>query len=640
MCGIAGIAFRQPTNIPGSVGRNLQATLAHRGPDDLGYLLFGEGVDRGRKWPEQGGRGRVLLVHRRLSIIDLGETGWQPMSTPDGRYHLVYNGEIYNYVELRAELEALGYTFHSHSDTEVLLAAYSQWGQAALQRLIGMFAFAVLDVHKRELFLARDFFGIKPLFYATTPTGFAFASEIKALLELPGVGRQVNSSRVHAYLLAGATDHGDATLYEDVRQLPAAHCVTICLERPEIVEPVQYWNLSLDRRIDLSFDDAAEQLRGLFLDSVRMHLRSDVAVGAALSGGVDSSSIVAAMRYLKPDLEIHTFSFLAEDPTIREERWVDIVGGAARTTVHKVQPSADELVSDLDCLIRAQDEPFGSTSIYAQHRVFRLAGQAGIKVMLDGQGADELLAGYSSYLVPRLASLLRGGRWIEAAMFARSLGTLPRVPARSIVRSAGLRMVPQPLKRPLRRLMKREPAPEWLNTQWFLDCGDGVPEMPLSLGLQLHEQLLASVQHNSLPALLRYEDRNSMAHSIESRVPFLTPQLAEFILSLPEEHLIARDGTTKAVFRQAMRGIVPDRILDRRDKIGFETPEQRWLATLRPWVDEVLSGAAAADVPALNLPAVRREWGAVLDGKRPFDWRVWRWINLIRWSELHDVEFT
>lgn len=640
MCGIAGVVFDESRCIPGVLGRKLQQRIAHRGPDDLGYLLFrGESVEVGRAWPDEGRAGQLLLVHRRLSIIDLGETGWQPMGTEDGRHYIVYNGEIYNYLELREELEALGHRFHSHSDTEVLLAAYVRWGGAALQRLVGMFAFAILDTWKRTLFLARDFFGIKPLFYTASAGGFAFASEIKALLDLPGVGREPNPRRVYEYLSRGITDHGSETMYRDIRQLPAGHCVEISLDSPRAVHPIQYWQLEVGGPVDLPFGEAAARLRELFLESVRMHLRSDVPVGAALSGGIDSSAIVAMMRLLEPDLEIHTFSYTVDDPVVGEERWVDIAAGATGVIVHKTRPTSEELVADLDRLIRVQDEPFGSTSIYAQHRVFRLAEEAGIKVMLDGQGADELLAGYSSYFVPRLASLLRRGRLIEASTFVRSLVSRPRISAKATLRSACGSLMPELMRQPMRRVVRRNGTPEWLNMGWLLEreVASSTPPQPAGR-LTLQRQLRDSVR-DSLPALLRFEDRNSMAHSIESRVPFLTPQLAEFILSLPDEYIIARDGTTKHVFRQAMRGIVPDPILDRRDKVGFETPEQRWLAVLKPWVDEVFAGAAPAEIPVLNLPAVRAEWEGVLTGKRPFDWRVWRWINLIRWSELHSVQF-
>jgi asparagine synthase (glutamine-hydrolysing) len=640
MCGIAGLVGTAEEDLA-PLAASFLRILEHRGPDDLGYLLLSHrGVRLGRGRPDSL-PASTLLVHRRLSILDLSEAGWQPMGTPDGRHFLVFNGEIYNYLELRRELEVLGQSFHSHSDTEVLLRACVEWGPAALNRLVGMFAFALLDLHQRTLFLARDFFGVKPLYYTWVGGRFAFASEIKALLELPGVPRRADPGRLYDYLRFGRTDHGGATLFAGIRQLPAAHYLHVSLDRPTPAEPIRYWQVDLDDRLDVSLDEASRRLRELFLENVRLHLRSDVAVGAALSGGIDSSAIVNSMRAVEPGLDIHAFSYVADDPVLSEERWVDLVGHSAGARLHKVHSTPDELVADLDRLVHQQDEPFGSTSIYAQHRVFRRAREAGITVMLDGQGADEMLAGYRPYLAARLASLVKHNRWLEAWRFLRRAGRLPGTGGlvRLFLQTANL-FVPPGLKGPLLRLLGREPVPSWLNARWFRS--HGVSLLPPALSRQrdmLRDELRRSLVESNLPMLLRYEDRNSMAHSIESRVPFLTPPLVDFVYRLPEEHLIARDGTSKSVFRHAMRGIVPDAVLDRRDKIGFATPEKGWLTSLRPWVETTLDGPAARQVPALNLAGVRREWQAVLQGRKMFDFRVWRWVNLIRWAERFDVSF-
>jgi asparagine synthase (glutamine-hydrolysing) len=638
MCGIFGWHAPAADGFAEAAVRRVRGSMASRGPDAHGWLVLdGNRVAQGSEIPGHL-QGELLLTHHRLSILDLSEAGRQPMSTPDGRYHIVLNGEIYNYRDLRRELEREGWNFRSQTDTEVLLAAYAAWGRQALTRVVGMFAFALLDVATRRLLVARDRFGIKPLYYTMAPGGFAFASEIKALLAVPGVRRTANAQRVHDYLRMGLLDHDDETFFRDIRQLSAGHYLEVALDEPGTPQPVRYWDAQIGARAQLSFAEAAARLRELFLESVQLHMQSDVPVGAALSGGVDSSSVVSAMRHLDPRFELHVFSYTADDPRLSEERWIDVVGGATRAVVHKVHATADELVTDLDDLIRAQDEPFGSTSIYAQYCIFRRAHQEGIKVMLDGQGADELLAGYSYYYVPRLEALLRRGRWIQAARLVRALESFPGVPAGRILRSACSGVAPDLVHR-VRGTPQAAAAPAWLNLHWF-----GAQGVEHTLPRRRHDrrslgEQLWTALGRGLPPLLRYADRNSMRHSVESRVPFLTSELAEFVLSLPDEYLIGRDGTTKSVFRAAMRGIVPDAILDRRDKIGFETPEQRWLATLRPWVDEVLAGATAEAIPALELPAVRAEWDAVLQGRQPFDFRVWRWINLIRWAELYAVSF-
>lgn len=622
--------------------RRMADVLRHRGPDDAGVL----------QWPANDKPivgnvaadvlASVGIVHQRLSIIDLTRGGWQPMSTADGRFSLVFNGEIYNYVELREELERLDCIFASGSDSEVLLQGFATWGVDVLPRLVGMFAFAVLDTELRRLTLARDPFGIKPLYYATWSGGLAFASEIKALLEIPHVGRGVAAQPLYDYLRFGLVGHGEETMFAAVRQVPPAHSLMLDLNRPDRVHQRRYWALPDDSasmsESDIGFAEAADRLRDLFVDSVRLHLRSDVPLGAALSGGIDSSAIVAAMRAIGGGgTDIRTFSYVADDPRISEAQWVDVAATAATATSHRVTPSGAELVRDLDRLILAQDEPFGSTSIYAQFRVFQLARENGVKVMLDGQGADELLAGYRPYVTMRAASLLRSGRVDQALRLARNAAALPdaQPAARTMVKAAAA-LFPSRMVHAVRRVVQRRAvAPAWLDERWFR--GHGVDPLPYSSPSGLRDALCRDVAETSLPALLRYEDRNSMAFSLESRVPFLVPSLADFVLRLPESYLLEASGTSKSVFRAAMRGLVPDAVLDRRDKIGFVTPERQWLSDVKPWVDQVMGDPQIANVPGLVVPAAREEASAVLAGLRPFGWHMWRWLNLARWAETFSV---
>jgi asparagine synthase (glutamine-hydrolysing) len=616
--------------------------LEHRGPDDKGWLKYtASDLQTGREWKDdQDSNCDVLLLHRRLSIIDVSAAGWQPMSSKNNRYHLVFNGEIYNYRELRSELQQLGHVFHTHTDSEVLLEAYAEWGAQALLRLVGMFAFAVLDTKERKLFLARDCFGIKPLYYTASEDHFAFASEIKALLELAGARRRVNPPALLLYLRHGLSDQGMDTLLDGINQLPAAHYMQLELKAPVAARPVRYWSPRFSD-CELSFDEAAQRLRQLFIDSVRLHLRSDVPVGAALSGGIDSSAIVAAMRLVEPSLEIHTFSYIADDDSLSEERWVDLAAGSVGATVHKLRPTSTELVDDFEDLIKVQEEPFASTSIYAGHRVLRQAGLAGIKVMLDGQGADEFLGGYRYYLGARFASLLRQHNYRDALRLLRSASTLPGSGILSVLSCAADYMIPKKWQGPFRALLAKEFTPRWVNRAWFgqYDAAIGHTNY-CSEPSVLRATLLRTITETSLPHLLRYEDRNAMAFSIENRVPFLTVPLAEFILSLPESYIIALDGTSKAVFRAAMRGLVPDPILNRRDKIGRSTPEHKWLLAVDQWVQSLLGSEVAAGMPCFDLVAMRREWARIRDGKQAFDNRIWRWLNAIRWSHQFEVEYT
>jgi asparagine synthase (glutamine-hydrolysing) len=470
------------------------------------------------------------------------------MADARGRFFIVLNGEIYNYVEIRRELEALGHSFRSRSDTEVLVEAFSRWGADVLPRLIGMFAFAVLDTQERCLYLARDFFGIKPLYYTCRHGVLAFASEIKALLALDWVNRKASPERLYEYVRFGVTDHGAGTLFASIRSIPPAHFAMVELDHPDDVRPLRYWDIDLDQQVQIPFEEAAERLRALFLDSVRLHLRSDVPVGAALSGGIDSSSIVMAMRRVGGrDLDFGTFTFVADDAELSELPYAEDVARTCGAEIYTVTPRAADIVTDIERLVTAQDEPFTSTSIYAQYRVFRLAREAGVKVMLDGQGADEVLGGYRHYLGSRLASMLRAGRFREAAEFLHRSGRLPGEKRSAVLIGALANFLPLRMHGAMRRLVGKDLIPAWINRDWLRL--NRLPGLPLNYAIRqrdtLRHALYQSLTYVGLPSLLRYEDRNSMAFSVESRVPFLTPALAQFLLSLPEDYIIGQDGTSR-----------------------------------------------------------------------------------------------
>ncbi|MBF0529965.1 MAG: asparagine synthase C-terminal domain-containing protein [Deltaproteobacteria bacterium] len=369
-----------------------------------------------------------------------------------------------------------------------------------------------------------------------------------------------------------------------------------------------------------------------------MHLRSDVPLGAALSGGIDSSSIVMAMRHRQgPGLDINTFSFVSEDQAFNEEKWAELIGRAAGAKIHKVFPLAEELLTDLDDLIKIQDEPFASLSIYAQYRVMRLVRTNNIKVILDGQGADEMLGGYPAYKSARLSSLLGRFQFRRALTFALQVSST--VPWSVLLRQTGSYFLPTSFHSLARRLAKVEFFPEWMNVEWF-----GQRQIRPAAGGNQHEkiglthELYQSLLHRGLAALLRHEDRNSMAFSIESRVPFLTPQLASFLLSLPEEYIIDSKGVSKSIFRLAMHGLVPDKILDRQDKIGFVTPDGRWLSVMQPWVEKVLAENRFESTGPLNLSVFRREWQDFLSGQKAYRADLWRGLNFLRWAELYDLQ--
>lgn len=642
MCGIFGwIPTReQRAASPYFTAHALLERLRHRGPNDSGFIvvpaddLFRPCTEND---PPASSPFALLLGQTRLSIIDLSPAGHQPMRSADGRYTLAYNGEIYNYRELRGELEATGVVFSTGTDTEVLLQALIRWGKDALPRLTGMFAFTLFDAQRRMIFCARDCFGIKPLFWHSGDTGFCFASEIPALLHFPGVPRRVDPSAAYQYLCYGQYDAGAATMLADIFALPPAHCMEISLDAPASVTLRRWWKPDIADSCRLSFEDAAARLRELFLDSVRLHLRSDVPLGVALSGGIDSSATTCAVRHLEPDADLHTFSFIASGSDISEERWAALVAEKTRAIRHIVTVEPEELAQDLDTLLTAQGEPFGSTSIYAQYRVFRLVREHGVTVTLDGQGADELLAGYQGYPGPRIAGLLQQGHLFQAIKTCCAYNQWPGRSMSYLSQQTIRELIPAWLTPLALRCVGRSSTPHWLDTKTLRDRGvrllrDDARGQLHPCGSLLKRTLATQLIWCGLPQLLRHGDRNAMAHSIESRVPFLTRELAEFCMSLPEHYLVDNQGCSKSVFRRAMRGLVPDPILDRRDKIGFATPERQWLHILANWVDATLRQADT--VPFLRMDAARQEWQAICAGKRPFNWRVWRWLCYTRWVQI------
>lgn len=645
MCGIYGwIPSQQFQNCDAhKVSLTLKDKMRHRGPNDAGFVIFStqahEAGQTERTYTRQEPF-RLLLGQTRLSILDLSPAGHQPMHSPDGRYTITYNGEVYNYRELREELRAAGVVFYSGTDTEVVLQALIHWGKDALSRFSGMFALALFDARENTLFCARDFFGIKPFFWHSDAAGFCFASELPALLCFPGVSRKVDPVSAYQYLCYGQYDVGAATMLANVYSLPPAHCCTIRLNAPESVNIERYWLPEVSTTSKLSFDDAAAQLRQLFLDSVRLHLRSDVPLGTALSGGIDSSAVTCAVRHLEPDAKLHTFSFIAPGSDISEAHWANMVSRHTDTVHHTVTVEPQELRKDMDALLLAQGEPFGSTSIYAQYRVFQLARECGITVTLDGQGADELLAGYHGYPGPRLASLLRAGDLSGAYSFLRASHQWPGRSWSYLVSQGVREFVPEWLTPLALRCVGRSTAPAWLDTDQLRQAGVRLLRQNTRRQLYptphcLKQTLAYQLTWNGLPQLLRHGDRNAMTHSIESRVPFLTREMAEFCMSQPEEYLVDMQGCSKSIFRRAMRGLVPDAVLDRKDKVGFATPEWQWINALSDWVEATL--AEASSVPFLRMDAARQEWRAIRDGRKPFDWRVWRWLCYVRWIQLLDI---
>jgi asparagine synthase (glutamine-hydrolysing) len=602
MCGIGGIVGGAPATV--ATLESMASEMAHRGPD-------GQGT-----WSDE----TAGLAFRRLAIIDLDERSNQPMHL--GSLHLVFNGEIYNYIELRAQLRDLGHAFHTEGDAEVLLHAWAQWGDGALDRFNGMFAFAIWDAAAGVLTLATDPFAEKPLFYHRRGERLTFASDVRALRAAdPTIGIP-DERALRDYVALAMMPALPATFFADVQRLPGAHLARF---RDGSLELHRYWS---PRQIDVPAtpQEAAAELGELLSDSVRLRLRSDVPVGTSLSGGIDSSAIVSCCARIAGDHRRHAFT-AAFDGFARDEwRYASEVASAAGVERHHaVRPTLDELLGDLERLVYDQEEPFGSTSIYAQWRVMAAAREAGVTVMLDGQGADELFGGYAGSDGWALATMgwraaLSGVAhdWRLAAPLAVALGA-PRAPQSLVARYRLRAASPYASAQAAQAAAgKREPEPTW--------APNGSP---------LRRALLAQTFRLSLPQLLRYADRNSMAHSIELRLPFLDRRVAEFALSLPAG-LLYRDGYRKQVLRDAVRGEVPAEVLARRDKVGYETPEEHWFATLagRDRVAEILLDRDSGAGACFDRQAIKQDLAAGA-------WRdvhaVWRAVNAELWLRAFAV---
>lgn len=604
-------------------------TIQHRGPDACGIALFDQD---GNERDSAQCQAHVFLGHRRLSIIDLDPRSNQPFSSTDGRHVMIYNGEVYNYLELRAELEAAGIQFRTSGDTEVVLEALRHWGANALNRFEGMFTLALYDRTNGKVLIGRDQLGIKPLFQTEWAHGTAFASEVWPLLMLPGVSAKPAPERIVPYLTSGGIAHDGGSYFSHIQRFPAAHYLEVEVGQPVVSEPKRYWKL-VATHDGPKGQEAIEEFRARFLENVRLHLRADVSLGVALSGGIDSSALLGAIRYLEPDIPVRTFSFLPQTKKHSEEKWIDICADALSAPNYKTRPVANDLLDDLPELLRAQGEPFGTTSIYAQHRVMRLAAENGVKVMLDGQGADEMLGGYAHHIGIRVLSLALSGKIGAATGLVRRGGNWAAQSKRAILRDIARFGTPLGLQNQIRRRAVAYPPYDWILPELATAAKFPASSAGKCGGnMFLKNNLANATTYYGLPDLLRFEDRNSMHVSIESRVPFLTRQFVEFCAGLPEDSLIDSQGRTKAVLRDAMRGLVPDAILDRRDKIGFraDTDLINGPIAMR-FLDEMPTMLLPDGIDWPKLGTALQERLAHNDLNAPW---IWRAINLAYWHDM------
>lgn len=625
MCGIAGLFSQEP--IEYKYIKQMTDIIKHRGPDSEGQQALFDG--------------KIWLGHRRLSILDLSSAGHQPLSYANGRYWITYNGEVYNYLELRQELEKIGYSFKSNADTEVILAAYDEWGRECLHRFNGMWAFLIVDTVQRQVFAARDRFGVKPLYYWQSPQGvLAFASEIKQFTVLPGWKAAMNGQRVYDFLNWGLTDHTNETLFNGVVQIRGGQAAEFSFHDCMKVLPVYQWYELKPRSFSGDMQEAAEKFRNLFVDAVRLRLRADVPVGSCLSGGLDSSSIVCVVNDLLKSQNAQelqkTVSACADIKKYDEREFIDQVVNAHGIEAYYTYPQPDNLFEIAGRLTWYQDEPFGSTSIYAQWCVFKLAAEQGLKVMLDGQGADEELAGYHSFFAPKFAGMFKRSEWVRLLQEIIACRKLHNYGVMFALKGMVNMLFPEKVRQNIRKYSGHASVkPDWLN----LGKLGAEPIDPFVVNGAKTDTIqnlsIAQLTASNLQMLLHWEDRDSMAHSVESRLPFLDYRLVEFVLGLPDEMKLSK-GVTKRVLREGMIGTLPEKIRMRTDKMGFVTPEEIWIKRNPKLFMEEVRKAQQVSRGVLSDNVIER-LEKMVKGNIPFSFWLWRVISFGKWIEQYGV---
>ena len=571
MCGIAGILSKAVNTMAPVHLKKMTDAIAHRGPD-------GEG-----QWSNK--KNTVHLGHRRLSIIDLSKNAAQPMSYAS-RYQIVYNGEIYNYIEIRSFLQNKGYSFSTQSDTEVILAAYDYWKEKCLQQFDGMFAFAIWDEKQEKLFAARDRFGEKPFYYYEDENHFIFASEMKAMWAI-GIEKKIDNKMLLNYLTLGHVQNcidKEQTFFEDIYSLPPSYYLNCDPAVSHLSNIEKYWRISKEIKIEISASDAVEKFTELFNKSVKRRLRSDVALGTSLSGGLDSSSIAYTIDLLQNNKRngeknkpLQTFSAVFPGFENDESKYIQSVTENFNIQNYQTQPSAVDLINDFEKLCFHQEEPFQSSAIFAQYKVFELAKKQQVKVLLDGQGADEILAGYPKYIHWYLQEVLSrhklGSTQIERKAFRTN-----NMPFQWDIKNFVAAFLPAHAAMQLEKNEYRKTilhpniSPEFLE----LSAGRAWEGIHKPIVTKLNDILHFNITEMGLEELLRFADRNSMAHGREVRLPFLNHDLVEFVFSLPSQ-LKMHDGWTKYLLRKTMDKKLPDEIVWRTNKIGFEPPQKSWM---------------------------------------------------------------
>lgn len=600
MCGISGIIHKHAGAVSPAAIHSITDLIAHRGPDDEGFF-FGE---------------QFALGHRRLSILDLSADGHQPMHYLE-RYVITFNGEIYNYVELREQLSGEGYRFASKTDTEVILAAYDKWGQDCVERFNGMWAFCLYDKQQQLLFCSRDRFGVKPFYYADTPNQFIFGSEIKQILAARGGAAVANLHAVRDFLVEGYTDHTLGTFFEGVQTLAAGHNLVYSLKSHRFRQS-RFYNLAAPAGL-CAMDEASATARFMaeFRRSIAYRLRSDVKVGTSLSGGLDSSSIAslsAALYHQSTSSRFQAIHAKAGVGDTDESGYAQELASHCDIDLTVIEPSVAEFAGAIDEVAYLQEEPFASPSIFMQYFVFKKAKDIACKVMLDGQGADEILLGYERYY----ATYLRAIPWFDVPGAIFFIKRHCRLSARELLGYL-LYFTVSPVRR--WRLRRKFSFVKPMYVHRFIDSKAAAGNHGKIRSLQKSE-----IETFQLPSLLRYQDRNSMRHSIEARLPFLDYRVVEAAFGM-NQHFKIRERWTKYVLRSAMRDILPADIVWNKIKLAFEAPTATWLKAASGEMQETIRQSQILKTLCKGLP----------DFDKLDDSTFWKLFSIAKWEAVYSV---
>lgn len=638
MCGISGLVIKKQNSVNlKEVVHAMSQSIKHRGPDGEGFLFANESQTipvstndspsfkrfdlnyvPQKNISEVNGNFNIAFAHRRLSIIDLSESGHQPMALSDGKYWITYNGEIYNYLELKKELEAEGAKFVSSSDTEVVLHAYKLWGVDCLDKFNGMWSFCLYDVEKQELFCARDRFGVKPFYYVDNDNAFAFASEQKAFVKSGLIKAEMNEKALHNYLINNRMEPEENNFFEGIKELWPSHYLIYNLKSHQI-HTYRYFKLEPDYDYEtdlLSDEEVIKQIREKLINAVDLRLRSDVAVGSCLSGGVDSSVLAALMSKDRKN-PVYFFTSVFKNKEGDESYFADLMAKHVNGIHKTIEPTSEGLFKELETLVYSQDVPIWDTSTYAQYKVMELAKQNNIKVVLDGQGADELFAGYHHHFV---------AKWNYLMSYGNVFGMIRDMnQSKKTIASPFSLFIKEKIKANYNTYLKN-------NAPYFKDDFVNKYETvnPVQYLDKVNHQLAYDITNARLKAFLKCEDRCGMWHSVESRTPFSDDiELINLLFSINGNRKM-KNGISKYFLREAVKDQLPKEIYSRYDKMGFETPMNKWIGSNYKAIFEEVE---AANFSFAKTSVLKQKFESGTAGTNEIK-LLYKWWVLVKWRKV------